>query len=318
MAYAEFVTTNLAEILDAFSSFAAANGWTVEADYVDSGRKVVVVKRPDTDYFHFERPSAASTTLQVRASTGFDPGITNPASQAGATLNIAQCNLLAGPFIKTYFFAVTNPHAIFAVVEHAPLCFRHFCCGVLQKFGAYTGGGFFDATFWNQSSGSAPSAVTTTAHSLMLAGAPDLGSTTSDEGVVNCGAVRCDVDSLSPLYARITRNTATTSGAQRRAGSGIRSSDIGTNGFFSRSDNTFSGTTTLFPLNIYIERASSFFSPIGVVPGIRFCNMRNFQPGDEFTVGADTWKVFPWVRKGEGSGTNEFSGNRAFAFLKTG
>jgi hypothetical protein len=39
-------------------------------------------------------------------------------------------------------------------------------------------------------------------------------------------------------------------------------------------------------------------------------DMTNYLPGDEFTIGSDTWKVFPWYTKG-GIGYN-----RGIAYLK--
>ena len=36
---------------------------------------------------------------------------------------------------------------------------------------------------------------------------------------------------------------------------------------------------------------------MGTQPDIAIINIGNYSPGDELTVGSDTWKVFPWVRK---------------------
>lgn len=36
---------------------------------------------------------------------------------------------------------------------------------------------------------------------------------------------------------------------------------------------------------------------IGVFPGVRFCTMQSYNPRDEITYGADTWKLMPVLRK---------------------
>ena len=46
-------------------------------------------------------------------------------------------------------------------------------------------------------------------------------------------------------------------------------------------------------------------------------NIRNLSPGDEITIGAGTWKVFPWIRKQfNQDGVNEESWNAGVAYKK--
>lgn len=58
----------------------------------------------------------------------------------------------------------------------------------------------------------------------------------------------------------------------------------------------------------------------GEFPGIRYCRMDGMQPGDEFTFGGDTWKVFPVLRLTEISNYNQplvkSSGPMSFAYQK--
>ena len=71
------------------------------------------------------------------------------------------------------------------------------------------------------------------------------------------------------------------------------------------------GTALLLPNIVSLNIANQYLSPIGVMPGLRYMDMTNFLPGDEFTFGPDTWKVFPWYTKG-----GNISGNRGIALLK--
>lgn len=55
---------------------------------------------------------------------------------------------------------------------------------------------------------------------------------------------------------------------------------------------------------------------------MRYLNIANFAPGQEITIGTDTWKVFPMLRKGVGTGGNPagdipYSDNHGYAFKKT-
>ena len=46
---------------------------------------------------------------------------------------------------------------------------------------------------------------------------------------------------------------------------------------------------------------------------MRFLNMTRFVAGEEFTLGSDTWKVFPWIKQG---GAVPHSQQFAFAYKK--
>jgi len=64
--------------------------------------------------------------------------------------------------------------------------------------------------------------------------------------------------------------------------------------------------------------------PYGTPPNVRYINMEFFEAGDELTIGSDTWKVFPVIRRGPSKGymnpptepSDEFSDNYGIAYLK--
>ena len=76
------------------------------------------------------------------------------------------------------------------------------------------------------------------------------------------------------------------------------------------SPNPLNGIGLLLPNIVSLNIGNEYLSPIGVVPGMRYMDMTNYLPGDEFNIGSDTWKVFPWYFKG-GIGYN-----RGIAYLK--
>src|SRR5690606_5388829 len=54
---------------------------------------------------------------------------------------------------------------------------------------------------------------------------------------------------------------------------------------------------------------------MGWMPDVRTLNRRNFNPKDEITVGVDTWKIFPHVRK-QNTGDQNESENLGVAYKK--
>lgn len=76
------------------------------------------------------------------------------------------------------------------------------------------------------------------------------------------------------------------------------------------SPNPLNGIGLLLPHIVSLNVGNEYLSPIGAIPGLRHLDITNYLPGDEFTIGSDTWKVFPWYAKG-GIGYN-----RGIAYLK--
>lgn len=76
------------------------------------------------------------------------------------------------------------------------------------------------------------------------------------------------------------------------------------------SPSPLNGIGLLVPNVVSLNVGSEFLAPIGIMPGLRFLDMTSYQPGDEFSLGPDTWKVFPWYQKGG------LSYQRAIAMLK--
>jgi hypothetical protein len=75
-------------------------------------------------------------------------------------------------------------------------------------------------------------------------------------------------------------------------------------------DTMINSAAVLFPTVVSLNIGDEFLSPIGSMNGFRTLNIVNFEAGDEFTLGSDTWKVFPWYSKGSKCK------NRGVAYLK--
>jgi hypothetical protein len=58
------------------------------------------------------------------------------------------------------------------------------------------------------------------------------------------------------------------------------------------------GLSVLTPVIVRLNRDSVYHSPMGAMKDFRYLDITNYLPGDEFTLGPDTWKVFPIYQKG--------------------
>lgn len=308
MAYEQTNATSVEDLINKIALFAGNNGWTVHRNNLVTTNRTVTMSKTG-DYIHLYNTSTTSGMF-VRSSVGYDGGLAATA-QPNQSVSVANANVSTGPFSNVFLFS--NNDCIFAVVEIASGVFRHLCFGMLQKLGTYTGGTFFEAHNVDTRPGYGPADPWYDWQHPMFA------SDSASNG--NRGGVRCDVDGNTNYFAPFARydryTTPVASGAMgnmQNTGAGEHEGRVTL--FYNRSINSWSGITPLQPVKIRVERPSGYWSEIGIVPAIRFLNMTRFQAGDEFSIGSDTWKVFPWVRKGYVV-NEQYSSELAFAYLKT-
>lgn len=306
MAYQATSATSVPDLIDKIAIFAGANGWTVHRNDLAGALRTVTVSKGG-DYINIF--NTGSTDVQVRGAVGYDGGLAGSA-QPNQAITQATANTGSGPFSNVFFFE--NNSCLFAVIEIASGIFRHLCFGSLVKYGTYSGGTFFDAFYLHPTNDPQDPAGSTYHHPLFGQYGPNQGA---------CGGVRCDVDGNTNYFApfRRTNNVATPVASGAMSSANEASNDYGSRsfaGFYDRSVNSWSGVTPLQPIKLRVERAGTYYSEIGHVPAMRFLNMSRFQVGDEFSIGPDTWKVFPWVRKGYVF-DQPYSSELGWAYLKT-
>lgn len=61
--------------------------------------------------------------------------------------------------------------------------------------------------------------------------------------------------------------------------------------------NTWNSETVLLPIHALAPRPANRMSLVATVANARYLRIDNHAPGDILTLGAEQWKVFPWVRK---------------------
>jgi len=87
---------------------------------------------------------------------------------------------------------------------------------------------------------------------------------------------------------------------------------------YDRSPNHFNGASILAPVYIFVRRATKRYTYLGLPEGIRVINRSPYNSEDEFSIGDDTWKVFPAfdIADERGDDIINFSPHIGFAFLK--
>ena len=310
MAYQQTTATSVEDLINKVATFATGLGWTVERNTIATGNRIVSLKRASSDYLHIFNTD--TTNIRLRASTGINTGVA-VASQPGVSTAEAAANCGAGPFATVFFMGDNTPsNYIHCAFDTGSAIFRHFSLGVIAKIGTWTGGTYFDATFIEPSVNYNSNPTSVFNHVMF-----GMGANQSTEG-----GVRCDVDGNTNYFAPITDISNFTTPVVQcggNNGSGL-AENRDEEGFHLASINSWSGITPLRPIKMRVERGSGFFSEIGYVPGIRRVNIQRWAVGDEFSIGPDTWKVFPFWRQGtrpSGDTTSAYSGQYGFAFLKT-
>jgi len=312
MAYQLTNATSVEDLINKIAAFAVTAGWTERRNTLAGSLRTVTLQKSGDNINIYNLNTSG---VYLRGAVGYDAGAAadSQPNQAGRR---ALANTGTGPFSNVFMFASNSPaEHVHVVVEIASGVFRHLTFGEVVKYGTWTGGTFFDAQFWDTAS--------INANLWSYSGHHRLFDNGSDFSVDTKGGVRCDYDGSVNYFAPFGTYSSSTPTQIVSGGVGTALSSYNAennnrlSNFYNRSINNLSGNTPLMPIQLRARRADDYWSPIGEVPGIRLLNMERFTPGDEFTVGPDTWKVFPWTRKGSGGSGQSYSLNFAFAYLKT-
>lgn len=328
MAYQTGTASSTADLLDKIRIFLAAQGWTIEAWRFMISQPTyrwLAVSKAGFFFNAYEWLQGASATysnvphnIYLNYATSYNSGleVTAQAPDHGEAL----CTGITPPYAAYHFFegaGASGPY-FHCALELGAGEFRHFGFGVLNKAGTYTGGEFVYGLAWNLHSNyvSAPTAI---GHSLPfddngVLSAPIIGPATVVRCVEAAGGGRLYGyrDPGAGLRLKCGGIAARAPGGQSSQTPGAPQYQLWANGPFTQI-----GLAPLMRAHCFADRGSNLFSLIGEPPAFRHVDMTYLNPGDEIVLGADTWKVFPMVRKGTASaGTIPVSGNYGIAYLK--
>ncbi len=289
MAYQTGTATGIADLLDKLNTFAVAAGWTL-----DRRDATTLSLHKNSVYINL---AEVSTEIKMSAARAFSAGSAWNA-QSGASQNTQRCTQLAGSFSAYHFFADSD--YMHVAIEVDPGLYRHFGFGELAKTSAYTGGQYSVATMcdaqWR-------AALFSASESFNF----------SEPGRFATGSCYLDVDGV----ARWDHfNNVTTTGQRQMLSSEAAAEGAGM--LYKDwpdycSPNIMNGLTALVPIQVFLWRNATFYSPLGYVKDLRQINIVSLDPGQLLTIGSNEWLVFPCLQKTTGSPT---SGNLGYAYKK--
>ena len=319
MAYETGTASTVVDLLDKFRLFAIAQGWTVNRDVAaSSGREVCIAK--GTAFFNFrawnnESMLVNGTTqaqkygITMNGSDGYASGSTwdrQPGYPVrGSTTGGDQSHVMfplvttTGPF-PTYHFFAPDAKTLYAEVEITTGTFMRFGCGSLDLFNsAAPGGGRFCYAVTGQHVTNSPSTgnwlgsdMDSSSYGLEFVPFRGADYSTNNSGYSFASMVRAAFGSFNNWAG--SGRTVTAAGLNMACQGGGCHDKV----LREYSPNPLNGVGILVPNIVSLNVGDEYLSPIGIVPGMRYMNMSNYLPGEEFTLGSDTWKVFPWYQKG--------------------
>lgn len=330
MAYQTGSATGAADLLDKFRVFAEAQGWTTNRNNsVGSGREVCIAK--GGAFFNFRayqneamvvngNSNSSKYGISLNGSDGYaagsawdrQPGYPLRGSATGGDQGHAMMPLVlaSGPFPAHHFFA-PNANCLYCELEVTDGIFLRFGCGSLDLFNpaAPGGGRFFYATGGQHVTNSTASNqwlgvdMDNSANALELV--PFRCADYAGAGFGLSGSmVRAGFGSFNN-WAGSGRSVSTQGQGMVCQGGGCHDKVL-----THLSPSTLNGIGLLVPNVVALNVGDEFLAPIGIMPGLRFMDMTSYQSGDEFSLGPDSWKIFPWYQKGG------LSYQRAIAMLK--
>lgn len=322
MAYQTGTFTTAAGLLGSLSSFASANGWTID-DAVASNKFAL---HKGTTYVSF-RYNASDTTgnqvVSIHQATGHTgaalPGAHPNDSGSGYNTNSSvvgtdldnerhvDLGLAAGELPSTYYFFEqdSSPAYIHVVIAKADGQHRHFGFGELNKFGTWTGGEYC----YGHAIGSNPADVVygTGDTCVLLDGR--VASFSSGLNITHLATVHVEgfaEEGASSKWGEVcaaktaTSGTDTAGNARMKIQGGFRGgplmASLGNIGL-----NRISGFHNLLPIQLfaYFNLATDRAYYMGEMADVRGIILNGIAAAEEITVGSETWVCFPATKKSQ-------------------
>jgi len=330
MAYQTGTATSQEDLMNALSVFAAAQGWTVDImsttnDWLAMNNGSVFVQwRWDNNaaIACFQSTAFTSTGTAPGNHTGDDGCGTvdasapyNAAISSGRRITVGN-----GPYTAYHFFTDGTTKYIHVVLEYSPGLYRHFSFGTINKIGTWTGGQYQTGFVV----GANPGLVNSSSHTLLWSGTTS-GSTAADASVSGAMRVEGMPNQTGAMKWMLFTLQTSTLGNDRAGNARIAAPGgfLGCNpwqeayGFF-RAD-LLTGFLPLVKIPVWwrdTAPAPDSIMLLGFIPDVFQIQMANLSPGQEFTIGANTYKVFPIFRKQTTSSSVEESRNGGLVYRK--
>lgn len=328
MAYETGTTTGGADTLSKLSTFAAANGWTID-DAVGSNKFAL---HKGGVYISFRFDSALTTGLRLagihhalgHTATNF-PGTHPNDSGSGfnSSTSVTNANIDNGRYISlgrspdelpnTYHFFENNsgPAYIHAVIARSDGQHRHFGFGELAKFGNWIGGEYCYGQWEGEPSPSSTDWAAATALSYLLDGIYSPSTTGGTTNPGHCSTLHIEGfpgqagsskwGEIKAAKVSVTQND-TAGNARTAIQGGYRGGPV-VQGLGNIGTNKASGFINTIPINLLAFFAgTSRVHYLGHMPDVRGIILSGIAPGEEIDIGTDTWVCFPSLKKSTTNG----------------
>jgi hypothetical protein len=331
MAYQTGTASSMEDLMNLLNTFAVAQGWTSNVmsttdDWMalNNGSVFVQFRWDNTNAIAMFHSTGFINTSTAPGNHTNDDGCGTVDATAPYNATISSGRRISGmgngPYTAYHFFTNGTTQYIHVVLEYSPGLYRHFSFGTIDKIGTWTGGQYAVG----MSLGANPGLVNNAQHAILWSGT-DGGTTTADAN--ECGSIRVESFPNQTGSMRWMLFTTQTSALGNDRGGNARISGLGgcfgSNpwlsgfGFFRAS--LLNGFVPLIPIPVWwrnITPTPNQYMLLGFAPDVYHIQMANLTPGQEFTIGGDTFKVFPAIRKQNTSSAVEESKNCGIVYRK--
>jgi len=195
--------------------------------------------------------------------------------------------------------ATENPF-IGVVIEYGFNSFRHLYLGKLEARGGVEGRDIIACGGGRRSSTSSTVHWTDDSENHFL-----FSGMSSLQGIGNHGGAHIvHANNTGTAWKRFEAPINTSSPFDEYTGEQIVGGfqDAFNDGWVMDGKAAFAGMNILVPVNLYCPvlisgNTDTSFVPVGRPPGVRMVNMQDLEPGQQITVGNETWRVFPHSTK---------------------
>lgn len=330
MSYETGTATGPNDLLDKIRLFCIAEGWTVNRNASITGGTELCINKGD-NYINMKsgeninlRVNDTATNnkygILINGSDGYDagddwdrqPGYSRQSGAVSGTdqyVSIVPFVTNFGPFPAYHFYSLNSGDDIHVEIEVSTGVFLRLGFGKLDLYDATTTGNgrYFYGTCSEHKTDSlginswlGSDIMSKNSMEEVPFRADSFGSASGHGG----SAVRCAFDAFDNWAGSGSSSVNTTELEQYCVGMQENIYLL-----FAGVD-PLNGIGLLVPVNVGVVRGNLAIHPLGRIHGIRYMDMTNYLPGDEFTLGSDTWQVFPWYNQGGRSG------NLGIAYLK--
>lgn len=309
---------DLDDLMTQWTTFAVANGWTLD-DLDTAANEAAMHKGTVFAQWIWDPGAARMFHFQSLSWDGSTPGL-NPddAGPQGVITSQQRATIItnAGGFAD--FFSGTESGAEFLVciAEESPDLFRMWMLGELIKVGDWTGGEFLASQSWP-----CHNSVSADQDNPFDARNKTLFDGFTTQGNQGCtlhleGVHEQPVSQKWGMLSSFASNGNDRAGVARATieGPGRQGPWFSSLNWLQAQPNT--GFVPLQPYPLHYRNGGNW-TLLGFAPGIRGLRISLISPREEFTLGGDVWKAYPWVKKSFANTNTPESDDQGIAFLKT-